>query len=523
MIPYPKLLFLLLLTQPTSSKHYWWENLNHYEILNLEENPQQPQLQTDLFTSYHPNRRTIKKNLNLYYQRAKHTTQQIKKAYRKEAQKYHPDKAPRKKEEFTARFNRIKEAYDVLSNDDRRGEYEEELYYEEKVVLQERSMVLNDLELWEEEERPVKVFERHERGYDAHSNMPILRLHKREEFERGYKVWIQDFVVHGHPVPLGPPHLVEEHMPKQNIPYQLENGESTTILQSSNELYRAKLTYDCELVIVRRKPLPHLKSKVVWSSRTYLVPKEENEETPQCSFMFVNRQLIVYSNDRSTVWHSSPQEGNQTAFLVLENDGVLSIYFHSNSTESNFAFVKNNTSTKAAQLWNTCYQKTIQKLPIIDIYSRKTVHALQPNMKRLSNSYHKTMLSLQKAVVRMIPSLYHPKGDSNLLCIWSTNGCTPFPILRFIRFAFLAVQYNFMRNIQRVIHSIRKKEYDDEMNPIEWISDIGKQMYRWGKNTLENLFEEDDYEDEDYMIQVYLRNKMNRWKDTMNDRMDMPF
>jgi len=532
-----KLLLILLIITPTSSKHYWWENLNYYEILGLEENPQQPQLATNLITSYHPNRRIIKKNLNIYYQRAKKTTQEIKKAYRKEAQKYHPDKARNRKEEYTARFNRIKEAYDVLIDENRRNDYEEELYYEEKVVLQERSQVLNDLELWEE--RPTNVYERHERGYDHNSNMPILRVHKREEFGRGrYRVWIQDFV-HGHP--LAPPHIVEENMNMHSdiIPYQLHNGESTKILQSSNELYRAKLTYDCELVIVRKKPLPHLKSKVVWSSRTYLVPKEENEDAPQCSFMFVNRQLIVYASDnedQSIIWHSIPPHDNHTSssFLVLENDGVLAIYFHSNSTHQENAFFKPNTTntqpTKASQLWNTCYQK-IQKFPLIDIYSKKTVHVLQPNMKRISNSYHKTILSLQRAVIRLTQSIYHPKADSNLLCIWSTNGCTPFPILRLVRFAFLAVQYQFIRNIQRLIHSIsnrRNDYYDEDMNPIEWMSDLGKQIYRWGENTFYDLFgdeDDDDYldEDEDYMIQVYLRNKMNRWKDVMNDRMDMPF
>lgn len=143
-------------------------------------------------------------------------------------------------------------------------------------------------------------------------------------------------------------------------------------------------------------------------------------------------------------------------------------------------------------------------------------------------------------VVSKKHTIYHPKGDNstNLLCIWSTNGCTPFPILRLVRFAFLAIQYQLVRNIQGIIHSVsnRRKQRDYEeyyeedddtesMNPIGWLSGVGRQMYRWGKYTLYDLFGNEDYEDEeeDYMLNVFLRNKMNRWKDTMNHRMDMPF
>ena len=639
---YIHLTILLIAIKATSSKtenkktnHYWWEYLNYYEILGFEgddstanQKHQPPQLETSIITNFHPNRRIItKKNLNLYYQRSKITSQQIKQSYRKEARTYHPDKASsskakNKQDEYTARFNRIKEAYDTLSNYDSRSSYEQELYYEEKIVSQERTHVLNNMELWEDNNenennnlRPINVYEKHENGYDPSTGMSIVRVYKREEFPRGmYRIWMQDFVHSESQIPLGAPQLIEEYMPQKNqfhssqtkkstndnIPYQLHNGESTKILQSSNNLYRAKLTYDCELVIVRRKPLPHLKSKIVWSSRTYLTPKEEDEESPQCSFMFVNRQMIVYTSsssgdeeDRSIVWHSKPPpphslDDTESSFLVLENDGILSIYFHSNSTSNPYHnttttaeaannkdklsfpfFGKFNSTrniipfvntqqqmycTKASQLWNTCYQKAIQKVPIIDKYSKKTVHAIQkvvhqtnPTVKKITNvwqeSYHKTMLSIQNAVIKLTQtSIYHPKGDNstNLLCIWSTNGCTPFPILRLVRFAFLAIQYQLVSNVQGIIHAVsnRRKQQDyeeyyeedddiDSTNPIEWISEVGRQMYRWGKNTFYDLFgnEDDDYEDEeeDYMLNVFLRNKMNRWKDTMNHRMDMPF
>ena len=53
------------------------------------------------------------------------TPEEIKKAYRKLAQKYHPDKAKGNKKAAQTQFKKISEAYAVLSNPEKRKEYDE--------------------------------------------------------------------------------------------------------------------------------------------------------------------------------------------------------------------------------------------------------------------------------------------------------------------------------------------------------------------------------------------------------------
>jgi len=52
------------------------------------------------------------------------TQEEIKKAYKKAALKWHPDKNPESKSEAERKFQKISEAYDVLSDDKKRGIYD---------------------------------------------------------------------------------------------------------------------------------------------------------------------------------------------------------------------------------------------------------------------------------------------------------------------------------------------------------------------------------------------------------------
>ena len=73
------------------------------------------------FTSLHVHRRDFYKILGVSKDS---TTSQIKKAYRKLAVKYHPDKNP-EDEDAVHKFHDINDAYDVLQDEEKRKIYDQ--------------------------------------------------------------------------------------------------------------------------------------------------------------------------------------------------------------------------------------------------------------------------------------------------------------------------------------------------------------------------------------------------------------
>ena len=129
---------------------------NYYELLNLE----------TFDTHRHPKTKTLHNRKKRAIYRSKITTSDIKKAYRKQAQLYHPDKAARQnktKEEATARFAQIAEAYQVLVDPVQRNDYDWELLVMEEGYEAERLQLIEQQK--EEEVRRQQKMEQQQQYY----------------------------------------------------------------------------------------------------------------------------------------------------------------------------------------------------------------------------------------------------------------------------------------------------------------------------------------------------------------------
>lgn len=297
---------------PSESNQYDWETFDYYTILGL------PSMEEDASRS---KRRKTRANIDL---------PQIRKAYRKQAQKHHPDKAARAnnstitKEESNSRFARISEAYEVLSDSDKREDYDLWLLQcvdssrdQGRANSRDTSWSVFDSfsdpsSVFEQfffdaqrdnlgnrgrREQPVRTEETQERLYDPYTGQEILRVHTTEEFEPNkdgrfrYRVVVQDYVerlsrLHGweyHPV--SSPVVVEEgyreemdmlrddrEQPDTLHPNEFMTKQSKPMV-SANGKYYAGLTADCDLIVVSDgSNSGRSEDKVKWSSGTFVPP-----------------------------------------------------------------------------------------------------------------------------------------------------------------------------------------------------------------------------------------------------------
>ncbi len=125
---------------------------NYYELLDLE----------SFYTHRHPRTKALHTRKKRASYRSKITTSDIKKAYRKQAQRYHPDKASRHNktmEEATSRFAEIAEAYQVLADPVQRNDYDWELLAMEEGYEVERLQLIKQQQ---QQERRQQKTERHQ-------------------------------------------------------------------------------------------------------------------------------------------------------------------------------------------------------------------------------------------------------------------------------------------------------------------------------------------------------------------------
>jgi curved DNA-binding protein CbpA len=148
-----------------SNDNFHWENYNYYEILGLEEvvaaiDEKKKKKTTSTSSSK-------KKQQQQQKQRLDHDLKDIKKAYRKQAQQWHPDKVSVKQTNITlsesnARFGRIAEAYSVLNDPETRREYNDFLVNCENQQQQQQQQPpgASNNRWWEQfSTDPLSVFE----------------------------------------------------------------------------------------------------------------------------------------------------------------------------------------------------------------------------------------------------------------------------------------------------------------------------------------------------------------------------
>jgi len=324
--------------QPTTSTQtYEWEDWDYYQLLGLKQNA---------------------------------SLQDIKKSYRQEAKRWHPDKTLGQtnatKQESNARFARIAEAYQVLSDDEKRNEYD--------ALLKQQGVEQNYFS-WGDFD-PFRMFEEffrddsNEARWDdfdeatfygttqpaSHYDHPmrvnqeemvwidnrgqeILRILQTEDYaDRYYRILAQDFVEDWDRFqrtwvyhPLQPqPFIVEEGYREQQR-QRTARSTASNILWPGSFLtpdmaplqqghYQAGVLPTCELRIVDD-------DTVIWTSDTSTMMRY----APDCRLELRGPHLaLIAGYPDQILWYSEAEDDEHVfdaSYLArLDSDGSLAVY-----------------------------------------------------------------------------------------------------------------------------------------------------------------------------------------------------
>lgn len=471
-----RIIFLTLLLAIPSlimSQQETWKDWNHYQMLGLQPD--------DYY--YTSGRWAVKSRRERGKERRQIQISDIKKAYRKQAQAWHPDKITARKkqqeqgtnnmtsnrsidysnvsvEECNARFSKIAEAYEILSDEEQRRDYDEYLLQMEDSMQNEynRRDRMGNQKISKEEmfdtrststyqskfadsffdaasvfedfffgssgsskskmedifdtfftaggskrynhRQPDRMSETTHVRYDPKYRRQIVKVLQKEEFDEPsrnriyYRVIAQEFFeevdfygrVTGY-IPISDPTVVEEgETPLRREQYAQSRGRSpnhgdyrrrimqanshrmerneyitprSAFLRSINGEYYARLTTDCELVVMHDEG-EFREDTFVWSSGTYVPPQHRKKG---CALaMYGPRIAIVIGDidDPTTVLWSSPSpppivpgssfEGEEVIdfYCSLDGDGSIAVYRTRKKVELS---VNGNDLWSIAQMW----------------------------------------------------------------------------------------------------------------------------------------------------------------------------
>lgn len=295
--------------------NYEWEKLDYYAILGLQ-------------TARRKNSRRKRQA-----ERQAFEGKDVKRAYRRQAQLYHPDKrnATISIEESNVRFARIAEAYEVLNDPIKRNDYDVWLLDCEDYLHQATSdgnrahrgsdswSFLDNLrtsdprrvfqefffgpletkdttseKTFHSNHQPLRVNERREVMYDSNGN-EIIRVLQTEVYPvEGdgtyfFRVVAQDYTGQydrfkgwGYQ-PISQPFVVEEGYKRESSGQKQKSGptkntlyigevmtQQSPVLLSINSRFYAGVTPDCELVIMSASSQHVVDDELIWSSKTFV-------------------------------------------------------------------------------------------------------------------------------------------------------------------------------------------------------------------------------------------------------------